>query len=59
MEALYLVLGAALLAGGFFLGWTLRDRVRPDGEMPEPLIRTPLAAPIDIPIAGRHVPPKR
>lgn len=59
MEALYLLLGAALLAGGFFLGFTVRDKMRSDDEMHVALIEAPLGEPIDIPIAGRHIPPKK
>lgn len=59
MELLYMLVGAALLAGGFFLGWTLRDKARPESEEHIALIEAPLGEPIDIPIAGRYVPPKR
>ena len=59
----YYILGSVVtalcLAGGFFLGWWARDRMRPAGEDTVPLVEAPLADPIDIPIAGRHIPPKR
>ena len=48
MEALYILLGAALLSGGFLLGWKVRDRLRPADEPSFPVIERPLAPPREI-----------
>ena len=53
------LVGALVFAGGFWLGFTVRDRVRGAGEPALPLVDGPLQSPREIAIAGRHVPPRR
>ena len=53
------VVGVLVFAGGFWLGFSVRDRVRGAGEPALPLVDGPLQEPGEIAIAGRHAPPKR
>ena len=53
------IITAAALTGGFFVGWTARDRVRGDGEQKVTLVEKPLGKPINVATAGRHIPDKR
>lgn len=50
---------AAALVGGFFVGWTARDRVRGEGEQKVALVEKPLGKPRNIATAGRHIPQKQ
>ena len=56
MEAIVgAILGVMFAAGGFWAGWSVRDRLRSDDEPHLQLVEKPLPEPRAIPIAGRHV----
>ena len=52
------VLGAALLFAGAVAGWWARDRMRVPAEDSVPVFPRRVQDPIDIPTAGRYVPPE-